>query len=132
MRKLNLIEASKAANVSVTSIKRWINEGKINAESKKIKNKLSWKIEEKNLNDFLKKRPLTNSPSFSDKDFMSNLIQDLKKSIENYQSLNFNLQERLNTVEKYNEKLLEQNSKLQSQNIELSKEVLNFIKSKHL
>ncbi len=140
--KVNTIEASKIANVSTTSIIRWIKEGKLKAESRKSgKRKLAWKIEVSVLNNFLKKRPFMNHLSFSSKDIITDQIKDLNEKILNYQKEieqnkinNDELNNRIIAIQKnyaklieHNEKLMEQNSLLQSINLDLLNKVLKKI-----
>ncbi|WP_186650218.1 helix-turn-helix domain-containing protein [Fluviispira vulneris] len=125
MRMLNLLQASKYSNVSVTSVKRWIDEGKLQAKSKQVGKKLEWKIDEKELKEFLEKRPLLNTQIYSDKDLLVESVQELKSFIEIYKQENAELKEKLLIITKFNEKLIQHNERLLENNSELQKQLIH-------
>ena len=123
--KITMIEATKTARVTITSITRWINEGKILATKNEKHN--VWEIDKKSMLDFLNKRRVRNMPNLSEKNFTLSVLEDLKINNQIFSDQFEEQREQLKALREINNSLIKQNFQLQNELIEVSKKIISLI-----
>ncbi len=128
--KITMIEATKTARVTITSITRWINEGKILATKNEKYN--VWEIDKKSLLDFLNKRRVRNMPNLSEKNFTLSVLEDLKINNQIFSEQIEDHREQLRALREINNSLINHNFQLQKELLEVSKKIISLIENRHI